>query len=80
MSNLGMPTKFGSVWVIAIAAAGLIGWDIYAAMSPLQPTESAIILHYAHKFMMIPFAGGVLAGHFFWPQQIGPQVPEEKKP
>lgn len=68
MSNLGTPTKFGTAWVLGAAACLLIGWDIYAAMSPVQPTISALTLHYAHRFMIIPFACGVLMGHLFWPQ------------
>lgn len=80
MANLGMPTRFTSAWIIALTAVGLIGWDLYAAVSPTQPTLSAVVLHYAHKYMLIPFAGGVLSGHFFWPQQIGPETPIEEKP
>lgn len=80
MSNLGMPTKLNSLWVIGICAVVLIGWDVYAMLSPTQPTISATMLHYAHKFMLLPFAGGVLSGHFFWPQQIGPETPTEEKP
>ena len=68
MADLGTPTRFKTVWVIGIVAAVLIGWDIYAAMSPSDATISATILHYAHQWMMIPFCAGVLCGHFFWPQ------------
>jgi len=69
MANLGTPTKFGTVWVIAVCAAALIGWDVYAAMSPTQPTISALALMVS-RHPVVPFLGGVLAGHLFWPQQV----------
>lgn len=68
MSNLGTPTRFATVWVLIVTALALIGWDVFAALSTTQPTISALILHYAHRFMLIPFSLGVLGGHFFWPQ------------
>lgn len=68
MSNLGTPTKFGTAWIILICVAVLIGWDIYAAMSPVQPTISALTLAFAHKHPVIPFLIGVVTGHLFWPQ------------
>lgn len=67
MSNLGTPTRFGTVWVLGVAAAGLVGWDVYAALSPTEPTISALTL-LASKHPVVPFLGGVLAGHLFWPQ------------
>lgn len=70
MSNLGTPTKFGSAWAIGMTAACLISWDVYAAMSPTQPTISALLLHYARMHSVLPFSFGVLMGHLFWPQQI----------
>lgn len=75
-----MPTKFGSAWVIGIAAAGLIGWDVYAASSMDQPTISALILFYTRMHPVLPFSFGVLMGHLFWPQQVGPETPTEEKP
>ena len=68
MADLGTPTKFNTLWVVGVCAAVLIGWDIYAAMSPTQPTISALVLGYAHKYTLIPFGFGVVMGHFFWPQ------------
>jgi uncharacterized membrane protein YhdT len=70
MANLGTPTKFGTVWVIGLCAVVLIGWDIYAAMSPNQPTISALTLNFALAHPILPFLTGVLAGHLFWPQQV----------
>lgn len=79
MSDLGTPTKFGSVWAILAAAAALIGWDVYAALSPNQPTISAFMLHYARLHSVLPFSFGVLMGHLFWPQTVAPQTPTEAK-
>lgn len=70
MSNLGTPTKFGSVWIVIIAAAVLIVWDVYAAMSTVQPTISAFFLNYAMRHPILPFAMGVLCGHLAWYQEI----------
>lgn len=68
MANLGMPTKFGTVWVIGLCAVALIAWDIYAAMSTTQPTISVLTLSTAQKHPILPFLTGVLCGHLFWPQ------------
>jgi hypothetical protein len=72
MSDLGTPTNFKTTWVIVACAVVLIGWDIYAAMSPTQPTISALVLGYAHKYTIVPFGFGVLMGHFFWSQTEKP--------
>lgn len=69
MADLGTPTRFGTVWVIVVASAALIGWDIYAACSPTQPTISALALVFAHKHPVVPFLLGVVMGHIFWPQE-----------
>lgn len=66
--NYGIPTRFNTVWVIGLAAVALIGWDIYAALSPTQPTISILMLVTAQKHPLLPFGFGVLMGHFFWPQ------------
>lgn len=79
MSNLGTPTKFATVWVLAACGIVLVGWDVYAALSPTQPTISALTLHYAHQYMIIPFSSGVLMGHLFWPQQVKAQDWKEDK-
>lgn len=67
MSDLGTPTKFKTTWVILVCAAILIGWDIFAANSPTEPTISALTL-WISRHPVIPFLGGVLAGHLWWPQ------------
>lgn len=72
MSNLGTPTKFTTFWILLVAAAVLIGWDIYAAMSTTQPTISALSLAWARAHPVIPFTVGVISGHLFWPQLVKP--------
>lgn len=67
MADLGTPTKFKTVWILAVVCAILIGWDVYAAMSTTEPTISALTLWFS-KHPVVPFAAGVLGGHLFWPQ------------
>jgi hypothetical protein len=67
MADLGTPTKFKTFWVIVIVAVALIGWDVYLAYSPTQPTISALTL-FLSDHPVVPFLAGVLAGHLFWPQ------------
>ena len=67
MADLGTPTRFGTVWVIGLCAAALIGWDVYAALSTVHPTISALTLVVA-KHPVVPFLAGVVMGHLFWPQ------------
>lgn len=45
----------------------LVGWDIFVAVKPPSgDTISEIIRQTAGKHPIIPFAFGVLIGHFFW--------------
>lgn len=45
----------------------LIGWDIFVAARPPEgDTISEIIRQSAFRHPIIPFAFGVLIGHFFW--------------
>jgi hypothetical protein len=67
MADLGTPTKFSTLWVVGACAAVLIGWDVYAALSPANATISATTLFFS-KHPIVPFLAGVLAGHLFWPQ------------
>ena len=69
MADLGTPTKFTTLWVLAVTAAILIAWDGYAAMSPTDATISAVFLNFS-KHPIIPFVMGVLMGHLFFPQMV----------
>lgn len=58
-------------WTIAILlgiTALLIGWDIYVALTPQKgDTISEVIRDWAFAHPVIPFALGVLCGHWLWP-------------
>jgi hypothetical protein len=54
--------------ILVAVTFGLIGYDIYVAVKQPNATISAVIKEVALKAPMIPFAFGVLVGHFFWPQ------------
>lgn len=57
-----------TIGIILGVTAILIGWDIFVAVNPPQgDTISEIIQEFATKHPVIPFAFGVLMGHFFWP-------------
>ena len=63
-------------YIILAAIVGLIGWDIYVAMTPVKgDTISEIMLTFAMSHPVIPFAFGVLFGHLFWSQKVDVQKP-----
>ncbi len=53
--------------VILVAIALLIGYDVFVYFAGKDATISQIILSAGLKYPTIPFAAGVLCGHFFWP-------------
>lgn len=58
-------------WVIVGTACALIVYDVVAAdLWGTSATESEVLLNAAHRAPIIPFALGVLFGHFF-ASQIG---------
>jgi len=61
-----------TIWLLIGVAVLLISWDIYVAFFNKTPnskdTISGVVLGFAQKHPVIPFAFGVLMGHFFWPQ------------
>lgn len=60
-------TQFKTVWIVLVAAAGLIVWDLYARHVP-GATISEIFVTTARAHPVFSFAFGVLMGHLFWPQ------------
>jgi hypothetical protein len=53
--------------ILVIVAGLLIVWDIYlAAAPPTGDTISEVIRDFAYRHPIIPFAIGVLIGHWFW--------------
>lgn len=62
-----MSTRTWTVWILITISLLLIGWDIYAAVTPEKgDTISRVILSTAEKHPILPFALGVLMGHLLW--------------
>jgi len=55
-----------TIFVIASTVI-IIAYDIYAAADRDELTISQLMNRSARKWPMIPFAWGVLIGHWFWP-------------
>ena len=67
-----MPRKV-TLTLLAVSAAVLIGWDVYVALNDVpndRDTISGIVLGFARRHTIVPFAFGVLMGHLFWPQMV----------
>lgn len=70
MSQIDFKTRQGTVWVIGVIVAILIGWDVYAAFftTGSGDTISEVVLGFDRRFPVARFLAGVLCGHLFWPQ------------
>ena len=53
--------------IMAVVTVVIIVFDIYLAINPATNTISRIIQTIAFKHPILPFAIGVLCGHWFWP-------------
>ena len=53
-------------WVMIGSTVALVAFDIVVAVTG-KPTISQKVRSYAGKYPMIPFALGVLIGHWLWP-------------
>jgi hypothetical protein len=61
-----------SGWVFFSLFAILIAYDVVIiALRGYQATVSAFLLNFSKRFPIVPFAGGVLIGHLFWPNLAG---------
>lgn len=57
-----------TISVIVATAAIIIGYDIWAVLrGGVEATISSVIFNASLRFPLIPFAFGVLAGHFWFP-------------
>lgn len=66
-----MKTRKVTISILLTITALLIGWDIYVALTPESgDTISEVVLGYAKQYTVVPFAFGVLCGHFFWAQKV----------
>lgn len=62
--KLSMVTK----WVLGVTMLALIVWATVAAIWGAEgSTISEHVRDYASAYPLIPFAAGVLSGHWFWP-------------
>lgn len=53
--------------IILFSTAGLVAYDLYAAVSPEQgDTISEVIAREARRRPIIAFGLGVVVGHWFW--------------
>jgi hypothetical protein len=53
--------------IIVAITAFLIVWDVYAILKGgVESSISSIIIVHSHEYPILPFAFGVLCGHFFW--------------
>jgi hypothetical protein len=67
-----MTTRTQTIAVLVVATLGLIGWDIYVALTPQKgDTISEILLETAGTVSALPAALGFLMGHLFWPRKHG---------
>jgi len=59
--------------VIIAVVVGLIGYDIFVVVEPTEgDTISEVTLSWAWQSAFVPFALGVLGGHFTWPRKASP--------
>lgn len=59
-----------TVYMLFAVLFGLVGYDIYVtAYGDFEATITGVIVALSDRFPLITFALGMLAGHFFWPQQ-----------
>ena len=62
-----MSTRALTGIVIAVSVAVLIIYDIWAVVTAgNEATISVVILDLSHKYPIIPFAVGVICGHWFF--------------
>jgi hypothetical protein len=62
-------TKTRKITIAFIVACTflIIAYDIYAVLAGgIDGTVSAVIFDYSREYPIIPFAFGIMAGHFFF--------------
>lgn len=65
-----MTTRRWTILILTVAVLGLIGWDIYVALTPQKgDTISEILLELSGKISLVPAGLGFLMGHLFWPKK-----------
>lgn len=62
-----MTTADMTGWVLIGAVVVLVGWELYTLRNNESDDEiSAVIRRAAFRRPILPFAAGVLMGHWFW--------------
>lgn len=56
-----------TAWVCVAAVVALIGFDVWAYANGIPgDTISEVTRSAARRYPILPFAAGVVVGHFFW--------------
>jgi hypothetical protein len=60
-------TVFYTTIIMVLVSAILVGWDLFVATNKVKgDTISEILQQIGQSHPFVPFAFGVLLGHFFW--------------
>lgn len=54
-------------WLMGVSLIILVAWDIYAFLATENATISVLITDWSFYTPWVPFAFGVLMGHWFFP-------------
>jgi hypothetical protein len=66
-----MTTRRLTIGVLLGCVLVLVAWDIYVYIEPTPgDTISETLFRWAGRHPIVPFAVGVLSGHWFWGQSI----------
>jgi hypothetical protein len=66
-----MSTQRATKVILLVVAVGLVLWDVFVAAEPTPgDTISEVMLRWALRHPVIPFAIGVVCGHVFWGQRV----------
>lgn len=57
-----------SITIMVVTTLALIAWDIWVYITPEKGDTISEIIAFYSDHPLLPFAFGVLIGHWFWPQ------------
>lgn len=55
-------------WVLLGILVALVGYDVVVACLGQPPTISERVWYWSKLYPIVPFAAGLLVGHFWWRQ------------
>lgn len=58
-----------TIAILCIIAAFLILWDVWLYVTEPDGNTISEALLWVSRYPIVPFAFGVLCGHWFWPQR-----------